>query len=126
MSTVKEAVEVAVPLSKAYDQWTQFEEFPCFMEGVEEVRQLDDRHNHWTTTIGGVRREFNTEIVDQLQDDLITWRTVDGDTQQRGTVRLRAAGRDPHPGGADDGRLVHRRRREGRGRAGRHQPPGDG
>ncbi|MEU3962616.1 SRPBCC family protein [Streptomyces buecherae] len=88
MSTVKEAVEVAVPLSKAYDQWTQFEEFPRFMEGVEEVRQIDDRHNHWTTSIGGVRREFDTEIVDQLPDDRITWRTVDGDTQQRGTVRF--------------------------------------
>ncbi|WP_217199755.1 SRPBCC family protein [Streptomyces buecherae] len=88
MSTVKETVEVAVPLSKAYDQWTQFEEFPRFMEGVEEVRQIDDRHNHWTTSIGGVRREFDTEIVDQLPDDRITWRTVDGETQQRGTVRF--------------------------------------
>ncbi|WEV26129.1 SRPBCC family protein [Streptomyces sp. 71268] len=88
MSTVKETVEVAVPLSRAYDQWTQFEEFPRFMEGVEEVRQLDDRRNHWTTKIGGVRREFDTEIVDQLPDDRITWRTIDGETQQRGTVRF--------------------------------------
>ncbi len=56
------------------------------MEGVEEVVQLDDRHNHWTTKIGGVRREFDTEIVDQLPDERITWRTVGGDTRQKGTV----------------------------------------
>jgi len=88
MSTVKEAVDVEVPLHTAYNQWTQFEEFPRFMEGVEEVRQLDDRHNHWVTSVGGVRREFDTEIVDQLPDDRITWRTVDGETRQRGSVRF--------------------------------------
>ncbi|MFH0521795.1 SRPBCC family protein [Streptomyces sp. M41] len=88
MGTVKEAVEVEVPVRTAYNQWTQFEEFPNFMEGVEEVTQLDDRHNHWTTKIGGVRREFDTEIVDQLPDERITWRTTSGDTQQRGSVRF--------------------------------------
>ncbi|MFE7814323.1 SRPBCC family protein [Streptomyces sp. NPDC057433] len=88
MSTVKEAVDVEVPVHTAYNQWTQFEEFPTFMEGVEEVRQLDDRHNHWVTSIGGVRREFDTEIVDQLRDDRITWRSVDGETRQRGSVRF--------------------------------------
>ncbi|MFJ8634833.1 SRPBCC family protein [Streptomyces sp. NPDC093568] len=88
MSTVKETVEVEVPLSRAYNQWTQFEDFPQFMEGVDEVTQLDDRHNHWTTSIGGVRREFDTEIVDQLADDRITWRTIGGDTRQRGSVRF--------------------------------------
>lgn len=86
MSTVKEAVEVGVPVHTAYNQWTQFQEFPNFMEGVEEVRQIDDRHNHWTTKIGGVRREFDTEIVDQFPDERITWRTVGGETEQRGTV----------------------------------------
>lgn len=88
MSTVKESVDVEVPVHTAYNQWTQFEEFPQFMEGVEEVRQLDDKHNHWTTKIGGVRREFDTEIVDQLQDDRITWRVVEGDVRQRGSVRF--------------------------------------
>ena len=88
MSTVKETVDVEVSLRKAYDQWTQFEDFPNFMEGVEEVTQLDDRHNHWTTSIGGIRREFDTEIVDQMADDRITWRSVGGDTQQRGSVRF--------------------------------------
>ncbi|MDQ0938544.1 SRPBCC family protein [Streptomyces sp. V1I1] len=88
MSTVKESVEVEVPLSTAYNQWTQFEEFPKFMEGVEEVTQLDDVHNHWTTKIGGVRREFDTEIVDQLPDERIAWRTISGDTKQMGMVRF--------------------------------------
>ncbi|WP_328429565.1 SRPBCC family protein [Streptomyces sp. NBC_00443] len=88
MSTVKGTVDVEVPLHMAYDRWTQFEDFPSFMEGVDEVRQLDDRHNHWTTSIGGVRREFDTEIVDQLADDRITWRSIGGDTQQRGSVRF--------------------------------------
>ncbi|WP_159765622.1 SRPBCC family protein [Streptomyces sp. HM190] len=88
MSTVKEAVEVEVPVHTAYNQWTQFEEFPQFMEGVEEVRQLDDRHNHWVTKVGGTRREFDTEIVDQLPDERITWRTTTGDTKQKGTVHF--------------------------------------
>ncbi|MEU0053769.1 SRPBCC family protein [Streptomyces sp. NPDC006184] len=88
MSTVKEAVEVDVPVHTAYNQWTQFEEFPNFMEGVEEVTQLDAKHNHWTTKVAGVRREFDTEIVDQLADERITWRTTTGDTRQKGTVRF--------------------------------------
>ncbi|MEU6254492.1 SRPBCC family protein [Streptomyces sp. NPDC047043] len=90
MSTVKEAVEVAVPVRTAYNQWTQFAEFPRFMEGVEEVTQLDDTHNHWTTKIGGVRREFDTEIVDQLPDERIAWRTIGGDTKQMGMVRFQS------------------------------------
>jgi len=90
MSKVKEAVEVAVPVRTAYNQWTQFEEFPKFMEGVEEVTQLDDTHNHWTTKIAGVRREFDTEIVDQLADERIAWRTVGGDLRQMGMVRFQS------------------------------------
>ncbi|MCI3244206.1 SRPBCC family protein [Streptomyces spinosisporus] len=90
MSTVKEAVEVAVPVRTAYNQWTQFAEFPNFMEGVEEVTQIDDTHNHWTTKISGVRREFDTEIVDQLADERIAWRTIGGDTNQRGMVHFQS------------------------------------
>ncbi|ALV37345.1 SRPBCC family protein [Streptomyces sp. CdTB01] len=88
MGKVKETVEVAVPVHTAYNQWTQFQEFPKFMEGVEEVTQVDDTHNHWTTKIGGVRREFDTEIVDQLPDERIAWRTVGGDTKQMGMVHF--------------------------------------
>ncbi|MEU8917232.1 MULTISPECIES: SRPBCC family protein [Streptomyces] len=89
MSTVKETVDVEVPVHTAYNQWTQFEEFPKFMEGVEKITQLDDRRNRWTTKIGGVRREFDTEIIDQLPDDRIAWRTTTGDTRQKGLVSFR-------------------------------------
>ncbi|GAA2250506.1 MULTISPECIES: SRPBCC family protein [Kitasatospora] len=86
MSKVQESIDVDVPLHTAYNQWTQFEEFPRFMEGVKEVRQLDDRHNHWRTSIAGVDREFDTEIVDQLPDERVAWRTVGGDVKQMGVV----------------------------------------
>ncbi|MGW3071604.1 SRPBCC family protein [Kitasatospora sp. NPDC001132] len=86
MSMVKESVDVDVPLDTAYNQWTLFEEFPRFMEGVDSVTQLDDRHNHWRTSIGGVTREFDTEIVDQLPDERIAWRTVGGEVKQHGVV----------------------------------------
>jgi uncharacterized membrane protein len=62
---VDRAVGVHVPVRTAYDQWTQFESFPQFMNGVEEIRQLDERHTHWVTKIGGVRREFDAEITEQ-------------------------------------------------------------
>ncbi|MFE6746483.1 SRPBCC family protein [Kitasatospora purpeofusca] len=86
MSMVQEQIDVDVPLSTAYNQWTQFEDFPRFMEGVERVTQLDDRHNHWTTKVAGVTREFDTEIVDQLADRKIAWRTTGGEVQQMGVV----------------------------------------
>ncbi|MET7762367.1 SRPBCC family protein [Streptomyces sp. NPDC005336] len=94
MSTVRESVEVAVPLHTAYNQWTQFTEFPRFMEGVDQVTQVDDRHNHWTTSIAGVHREFDTEIVDQLPDERIAWRTTGGGVQQQGLVTFKPL--DPH------------------------------
>ncbi|QES23802.1 cyclase [Streptomyces venezuelae] len=86
MSMVKQTIDVDVPLRNAYNQWTQFEEFPNFMEGVEDVTQLDDRHCHWQTKVAGVRREFDTEIIDQLPDERISWRTVGGDVRQKGVV----------------------------------------
>ncbi|WP_042372102.1 SRPBCC family protein [Streptacidiphilus neutrinimicus] len=86
MSTVQESIEVEVPLHTAYNQWTLFEEFPRFMEGVEEVTQIDARHNHWRTKVGGATREFDTEIVDQLPDERIAWRTIGGEVQQHGVV----------------------------------------
>ncbi|MDX3093211.1 SRPBCC family protein [Streptomyces sp. ME01-24h] len=86
MGTISESVDVNVPLHTAYNQWTQFEEFPNFMEGVEQVTQVDDRHNHWVTNVAGSRREFDTEIVDQLPDERVAWRTVTGDVKQRGVV----------------------------------------
>jgi uncharacterized membrane protein len=86
MSNVQESIDVDVPVSTAYNQWTQFEDFPKFMEGVEQVTQIDDRHNHWKTKIAGVSREFDTEIVDQVPDDHVAWRTTGGDVRQTGMV----------------------------------------
>ena len=78
MATVRESIEVEVPVSVAYNQWTQFEEFPQFMEGVESVRQVDDAHLHWVAAIGGVRHEWDAEITRQEPDDVIAWRARDG------------------------------------------------
>ena len=63
---VEKSIEVGVPVSTAYNQWTQFEEFPRFMGGVREVRQLDDRRLHWVAEIAGVRREWEAEIIEQV------------------------------------------------------------
>ncbi|HEV2767466.1 MAG TPA: SRPBCC family protein [Acidimicrobiales bacterium] len=81
MSVVDETIEVNVPVRTAYDQWTQFESFPEFMEGVEEVRQVTDTRTHWRTKIGGVEREFDAEITEQVPDQRIAWRAVDGPDQ---------------------------------------------
>ena len=78
MATVTESVDVHVPLHTAYNQWTQFEEFPRFMEGVEEIRQLDDRHLHWVAEFGGTRHEWDAEITEQLPDERVAWRNTDG------------------------------------------------
>ncbi|MCT4353561.1 SRPBCC family protein [Streptomyces sp. Je 1-79] len=86
MSMVTESIDVDVPVRSAYNQWTQFEDFPSFMEGVEDVRQVDDQHCHWRTKVAGVQREFDTEIVDQLPDERVSWRTVGGDVHQKGVV----------------------------------------
>jgi uncharacterized membrane protein len=94
MSMVQESVEVDVPLHTAYNQWTQFADFPRFMEGVEEVTQIDERHNHWKTKVAGVSREFDTEIVDQLPDEKIAWRTMGGDVQQMGVVTFERLDQD--------------------------------
>ena len=78
MSTIEESIDVAVPVRTAYNQWTQFEEFPRFMEGVDEIRQLDDTHVHWVASIGGTRHEWDAEIVEQHPDERVAWRNVDG------------------------------------------------
>ena len=80
MSTIEESIDVEVPVSTAYNQWTQFEEFPRFMEGVEEIRQIDDTHIHWKTKIAGVEREFDTEITEQHADHRVAWRSTSGAT----------------------------------------------
>jgi uncharacterized membrane protein len=77
-STVIEAIEVDVPLSTAYNQWTQFEEFPSFMDGVAEVRQITDTELRWRASIGGQEREWTAQITEQVPDRRIAWRSVGG------------------------------------------------
>jgi uncharacterized membrane protein len=78
MATIEESIEVEVPLSTAYNQWTQFEDFPQFMEGVDEVRQVDDTHLHWVAELGGSRHEWDAEITEQNPDERVAWRNTDG------------------------------------------------
>lgn len=78
MTTIEESVEVDVPVRVAYNQWTQFEDFPHFMQGVESVTQIDDRHLHWRTRIAGVEREYDAEITEQHADERVAWRSLDG------------------------------------------------
>ncbi|MFI6902547.1 SRPBCC family protein [Nonomuraea sp. NPDC050394] len=77
MSSIEYSVDVMVPVRVAYNQWTQFETFPEFMEGVESVKQLTDTRNAWLAEIAGVKREFETEITEQHPDERIAWRSVD-------------------------------------------------
>ena len=91
MSTIEESIEVQVPVRSAYDQWTQFEEFPQFMEGVEEIRQIDDTHLHWVTEIAGRRKEFDAEVTEQTPDQRIAWRSTSG-TEHAGVVTFHKTG----------------------------------
>jgi uncharacterized membrane protein len=83
--TIDSSIEVAVPVTTAYNQWTQFEEFPQFMEGVEEVRQLDDTRLHWVASVAGRRAEWDAKILEQHPDRQISWISEDG-RKTRGTV----------------------------------------
>jgi uncharacterized membrane protein len=85
VSSIEETIEVDVPINVAYNQWTQFEEFPRFMEGVEAVRQLDDTRLRWTAEIAGVHREWDAEITEQRPDERVAWRATTG-TQNAGVV----------------------------------------
>jgi uncharacterized membrane protein len=80
MQSIEESIEVGVPVSTAYNQWTQFEEFPQFMEGVDEVRQLDDTHLHWKASFGGKEHAWDAEITEQTPDQRIAWKSTDGKT----------------------------------------------
>ena len=93
MSTVQKSIEVKVPIRTAYDQWTQFEEFPNFMEGVEKIDQVSDTRTHWVTEIAGLEREFDAEITEQVPDKRIAWRAVDG-PDHGGVVMFEPVGSD--------------------------------
>jgi uncharacterized membrane protein len=78
MARVEESIEVNVPVSTAYNQWTQFEEFSRFMEGIETVTQIDDTHLRWVAEIGGKRHEWEAEITEQKPDQRVAWRALEG------------------------------------------------
>jgi uncharacterized membrane protein len=78
MATIEKSIEVEVPVRVAYNQWTQFEEFPKFMEGVREVHQLDDKTLRWRAEIGGKEEEWIAEITEQIPDERIAWRSRSG------------------------------------------------
>jgi uncharacterized membrane protein len=85
MSTIEQSIEVAVPVDTAYNQWTQFESFPQFMEGVERIDQVSDTMTHWVTSVGGVKREFDAEITEQHPDERVAWTSID-EPRQAGVV----------------------------------------
>ncbi len=79
MAKAEHSVDVHAPVREVYNQWTQFELFPQFMEGVEQVTQLDAKHLHWKARIGGKAQEWDAEITEQLPDQRIAWHSVAGD-----------------------------------------------
>jgi uncharacterized membrane protein len=91
MTTVEQSIDVEVPITTAYNQWTQFEEFPQFMEGVEQVTQLSPTATHWKVKIAGVSREFDARITEQHPDERVSWRSTDG-SQQAGVVTFHQLG----------------------------------
>ena len=93
MALIEKSIDVNVPERMAYNQWTQFEEFPHFMEGVVEVKQLNDRIMHWKVNIGGKEKQFDTEITEQIPDKRIAWRSQAG-VPHGGVVTFHALGDD--------------------------------
>jgi uncharacterized membrane protein len=94
MERIEKSVEVKAPVRAVYNQWTQFEEFPRFMDGVKEVKQLDDTHVHWHAEIWGKDKEWDAEITEQVPDQKISWRSTSGDAPNAGTVRFEPVGPD--------------------------------
>jgi uncharacterized membrane protein len=78
MANIERSIDVEVPVRTAYNQWTQFEEFPRFMEGVTSVKQLDDRRLQWTAEIGGKTKQWTAEIAEQIPDERVAWRSTSG------------------------------------------------
>jgi uncharacterized membrane protein len=93
MANLHKSIDIDVPVRVAYNQWTQFEEFPSFMESIDEVRQLDDKHLRWRAALSGVEKEWDTEITEQVPDRRIAWRTTAG-AQNQGVVQFEALAPD--------------------------------
>ena len=96
MAELEKSIVVKAPLREVYKQWTQFEEFPRFMEGVIEVCQLDDKRLSWRANIGGKEETWEAEITDQTPDQRIAWKSVGG-AENGGAVLFR-----PAPGGGTE------------------------
>ncbi|MBD0422231.1 SRPBCC family protein [Streptomyces sp. TRM S81-3] len=94
MHTVEETIDVAVPVSTAYNQWTQFKSFPRFASVVTKVEQLRPNLTHWVIRLGPVRRDFVAEIVEQVPDSHVVWRSMDRTSRHRGEVTFRATAPD--------------------------------
>ena len=92
MPKIEDSIEVQVPVQQAYNQWTQFEEFPNFMEGIQSVQQLDDTHVQWVAEIRGESLEWTTEITEQQPDEKIAWKTIEGEVKNDGVVTFEQVG----------------------------------
>ncbi|WP_309066499.1 SRPBCC family protein [Microbacterium sp.] len=86
MAQIIETVDVDVPVTVAYNQWTQFESFPEFLEEVVSITQVDDTHTHWKVNVAGAEREFDAEITEQHPDERVAWRSIGGETAHAGAV----------------------------------------
>jgi len=93
MERIQKEFEISVPVRAAYDQWTQFEDFPRFMDGVEEVVQTDNTHLHWRVSVAGKQKEWDAEITEQVPDRVIAWRSISG-TPNAGQVRFEPIAQD--------------------------------
>ena len=91
MKTIEDSITVDVPVNRAYNQWTQFEEFHLFMEGVKEVKQVDDKRLHWKAEIAGKIKEWDAEIFEQVPDQRIAWRSTGG-AKNSGTISFTPLG----------------------------------
>jgi len=93
METVEKSIEVEMPVTRVYNQWTQFEEFPHFMDGIAQVRQMGDKRLHWVAEIAGRRKEWDAEIFEQIPDRRIAWRSTSG-AMNSGMVNFNSVGPD--------------------------------
>jgi uncharacterized membrane protein len=91
ISKMNAEIDVDAPIRAVYDQWTQFESFPQFLHAVKDVKQVGDTMTHWVVSVGGVKREFDAEITEQIPDQVVAWTSLDGKSHS-GSVRFRPDG----------------------------------